>query len=156
MILALLHQWPVLCRAMGREDLIGNPRFVDNDVRMENHAEMVEIMEGWLQTLESDELALAIMEKGRIPCAPILTVQEAMAHPHLVERRTVRTINDRILGEFQIPGMPLRFSKYEVDEDVQAPLLGEHNEEILTEYLGYSPERVRDCENRKILFSKAV
>ena len=156
MILALLHQWPVLCKAMGREDLIDDPRFVDNDVRMENHAEMVTIMEGWLQSLESDAAALAIMEKGRIPCAPILTVPEAIEHPHMIERRTVRTINDRILGELKIPGMPLRFSKYEVNEDIQAPLLGEHNEEVLAEYLDYSSEQVQDLESRGILFSKAV
>lgn len=156
MILALLHQWPVLCRVMDREDLIDDPRFVDNDVRMQNHAAMVNIMEAWLQSLESDEVALNILEQGRIPCAPILTVAEAIAHPHMIERQTVRTINDRILGELQIPGMPLRFSKYQVDEAIQAPLLGEHNKEILIDYLGYLPEQIRDMESRNILFSKAI
>ena len=155
-ILALLHQWPILCRAMGREKLSDDPRFVDNDVRMENHPEMVEIIESWLQAQDSDEAALAILEKARIPCAPILTVPEAMAHPHMLERNTVRTINDRILGEFQIPGMPLRFSKYEVDENVQAPLLGEHNEEILKEYLALTTGQIRTLEQNNILFSKAV
>ncbi len=156
MILALLHQWAPLCKAMGRDDLIEDPGFVDNEARMENHAEMVKIIETWLQAQDSDESALALLEKARIPCAPILTVPEAMAHPHMVERGTVRTINDRILGEFQIPGMPLRFSKYEVDEDIQAPLLGEHNEEILKKYLLCPAEQVQDWTRRKILFSKAI
>ena len=156
MILALLHQWSPLCRAMGREDLIADPKFVDNDARMVNREEMIAIIEGWLQTLPSDAAALEILEGARIPCAPILSVPEAMAHPHMIERRTVRTIDDRILGKFQIPGMPLRFSKYEVDENIQAPLLGEHNAEILQRFLRYSPEQVRDLESRNVLFSKPV
>jgi crotonobetainyl-CoA:carnitine CoA-transferase CaiB-like acyl-CoA transferase len=52
--------------------------------------------------------------------------------------------------------MPLRFSKYEVDENIQAPLLGEHNGEILQRFLGYAPDQVRELEQRKILFSKPV
>jgi crotonobetainyl-CoA:carnitine CoA-transferase CaiB-like acyl-CoA transferase len=156
MILALLHQWPILCRAMGREDLIADPKFVDNDARMVNRTEMIALIEAWLQTLPSDAAALELLEKARIPCAPILSVPQAMAHPHLIERRTVRTIEDRLLGKFQIPGMPLRFSKYEVDENIQAPLLGEHNEEILKRLLLCPPEQVRDWERRKVLFAKAV
>ena len=92
MILALLHQWPHLCKAMGREELIEDPRFKDNDARMAHREAMIEIIEGWLQTLPSDAAALELLEKARIPCAPILSVPEAMAHPHLIERRTVRTI----------------------------------------------------------------
>ena len=156
MILALLHQWPILCRALGREDLIEDPRFKDNDARRANRAEMIALIEAWLQTLPSDAAALELLEKARIPCAPILSVPQAMAHPHMIERRTVREIEDRLLGKFQIPGMPLRFSKYEVDENIQAPLLGEHNEEILKRLLLCPPEQVRDWERRKVLFAKAV
>jgi crotonobetainyl-CoA:carnitine CoA-transferase CaiB-like acyl-CoA transferase len=156
MILALLHQWPILCRAMGREDLIADPKFVDNDARMANRTEMIALIEAWLQTLPSDAAALELLEKARIPCAPILSVPQAMAHPHLIERRTVREIEDRLLGKLQIPGMPLRFSKYEVDENIQAPLLGEHNAAILKRLLLCPPEQVRDWERRKVLFAKAV
>jgi len=153
-ILALLHQWPVLCRTMGREDLIEDPRFKDNDDRIQHLDAMVSIIEGWLQAQDSDEAALAKLEAARIPCAPILTVPQAMAHPHMIERQTIRTIEDRVLGKFQIPGMPLRFSKYEVREDLQAPFLGEQNEEILGAYLGYSAEHIAELANAKVLFQK--
>jgi crotonobetainyl-CoA:carnitine CoA-transferase CaiB-like acyl-CoA transferase len=156
MILALLHQWPILCRAMGREELIEDPRFRDNDARMAHRDAMIALIEDWLQSLPSDAAALALLEKARIPCAPILSVPEAMAHPHLIERRTVRTIEDRLLGKFQIPGMPLRFSKYEVDENIQAPLLGEHNAEVLKRLLLCPAEQVRDWERRQVLFAKPV
>lgn len=155
-ILALLHQWPVLCRVMDREDLIDDPRFHDNDARIQNLPEMVIAIEDWLQAQDSDAAALAKLEAARVPCAPILTVPEAMAHPHMIARKTIRTITDPIMGEFQIPGMPLRFSKYEVDESIEAPTLGQHNEEVLSTLLKYSAEQISELNNKQILFKKAV
>jgi crotonobetainyl-CoA:carnitine CoA-transferase CaiB-like acyl-CoA transferase len=78
--------------------------------------------------------------------APILTVEQAIAHPHLRERRTVRTIHDRIIGEFQVPGFPLRFSEFPGELDLEAPFLGEHNRRIISEYLGYSDSQIDQLE----------
>ncbi|MCY4386884.1 MAG: CoA transferase, partial [Desulfurellaceae bacterium] len=60
---------------------------------------------------------------------------ETTQHSRLRERGTVRTINDPIVGEFDIPGMPLRFSSFPDDLPLKAPTLGQHNQEILTAYL---------------------
>jgi len=155
-ILALLHQWPVLCRAMDREDMIEDPRFKDNDDRIENLTAMVAEIEKWLQAQDSDAAALAKLEKARIPVAPLLTVPQAMEHPHMIEREVIRTIEDPILGEFQIPGMPLRFSKYDVPKDLVAPTLGQHNEEILTTFLKYDAKKIGELKEKKVLFQKAV
>jgi crotonobetainyl-CoA:carnitine CoA-transferase CaiB-like acyl-CoA transferase len=57
-------------------------------------------------------------------------------HPQLRERRTVRKIHDRVLGEFQVPGFPLRFSAFPNELTLEAPFLGEHNAEVLQSYLG--------------------
>ncbi|PCJ37508.1 MAG: hypothetical protein COA75_04505 [Cellvibrionales bacterium] len=155
-ILALLHQWPVLCRAMDREDMIEDPRFKENDDRIDNLPAMVAEIEKWLQAQDSDAAALAKLEKARIPVAPLLTVPQAMEHPHMIEREVIRTIEDPILGEFQIPGMPLRFSKYDVPKDIVAPTLGQHNEELLTTFLKYDATKIAELNEKKVLFQKAV
>jgi CoA:oxalate CoA-transferase len=59
----------------------------------------------------------------------------------------VRTVNDPILGEFKIPGFPLRFSDYPEELEFDAPMLGEHNASILEEYLGYTRARVSELES---------
>jgi crotonobetainyl-CoA:carnitine CoA-transferase CaiB-like acyl-CoA transferase len=51
-----------------------------------------------------------------------------------------------------IPGNPLRFSEYPWDLDQVAPLLGEHNAEVLTE-LGYSPDAIRSLVDAGVLRS---
>jgi CoA:oxalate CoA-transferase len=76
-----------------------------------------------------------------------------MAHPHLRDRRTVRTIHDRIIGEFQVPGFPLRFSEFPGELDLEAPFLGEHNRRILTEYLRYSDSQIDQLERNGALKS---
>jgi crotonobetainyl-CoA:carnitine CoA-transferase CaiB-like acyl-CoA transferase len=81
-------------------------------------------------------------------------VVEAMNHPHLRERQTVRTVTDRVAGELQLPGFPLRFSEFPGMLELEAPFLGEHNREILHTYLGYSAEQVRELEAHGVLCHK--
>ena len=74
-----------------------------------------------------------------------------MEHPHLVARGTVRSITDPILGEFKIPGFPLRFSGFPEEMEFDAPMLGEHNGAVLGKYLGYSAARVAELEQTGVL-----
>jgi crotonobetainyl-CoA:carnitine CoA-transferase CaiB-like acyl-CoA transferase len=150
-ILCLEHQWQVLCRAIGRPDLIEDPRFYTNTKRVENQPEVTKVIEEWIVAQTSDEEAVRILQAGHVPVAPVLSIDQAVNHPHLRQRRTVRTITDRVLGEIEVPGMPLRFSEFPDELPLQAPLLGEHNEEILTSYLAYSPEQVRQLESDGVL-----
>ncbi len=61
-----------------------------------------------------------------------------MAHPHLRERGTVRRVKDPLIGEFDIPGMPVKFSQWPNRVSIDADLLGEHNEQVLRELLALS------------------
>jgi crotonobetainyl-CoA:carnitine CoA-transferase CaiB-like acyl-CoA transferase len=103
--------------------------------------------------MPDDQASIDVLRARRVPVAPILSVSEAMSHPHLLERGTVRTINDRVLGEFQIPGFPLRFSDFPKELEFDAPFLGEHNETVLSKYLGYSREDITRLTNDGVLHS---
>jgi crotonobetainyl-CoA:carnitine CoA-transferase CaiB-like acyl-CoA transferase len=151
-IVALDHQWPDLCRAMGRLELADAPRFKTIAARMENATDVIRIIEDWLQAQDSDEAALARLDQYRVPNAPVLTVEQAMNHPQLLERRTVRKIHDRVLGEFQVPGFPLRFSEFSDELTLDAPFLGEHNAQVLKTYLGYSRSRISELESTGVIF----
>jgi CoA:oxalate CoA-transferase len=118
--------------------------------------ELVAIIEEWIRSQESDDTAIATLRAHHVPVAPILSVSEARQHPHLRQRGTVRTIQDRILGELDVPGFALRFSAFPQPLTLQAPLLGEHNAEILTQWLGYTPDEVQELERKGILRSGPV
>jgi crotonobetainyl-CoA:carnitine CoA-transferase CaiB-like acyl-CoA transferase len=153
LIAPLEQHWTKLCEAMGQPGLARDPRFTDNAARLRHLDELVAIIEGWIRAQASDDAAIATLKEFHVPVAPILSVPEALQHPHLRQRGTVRTIRDPILGEFDVPGFALRFSAFSRPLELRAPTLGEHNAEILTQRLGYTPEEVQELERRGILRS---
>jgi CoA:oxalate CoA-transferase len=147
------NHWATLCRLMGREELISDPRSVEMAARVTNRKLVNGAINDWLKQFAGRDAAAAVLREARIPHAPVLTVEEAMNHPHLIERGTVRTVHDRVIGDFQIPGMPLRFSAFPQPLELQAPLLGEHNRQVLARYLGYSSEEIGALERDGVLRS---
>ena len=144
-------QWLSLCEAIGRPELGKDQRYLHRRERTQRRTEIIRIIEECLATMPSDEASVEALRRARVPVAPILSVREAMEHPHLVERGTVRSVKDPILGEFKIPGFPLRFSGFPKEIEFDAPLLGEHNAAVLEKYLGYSTGRIAELERTGVL-----
>jgi crotonobetainyl-CoA:carnitine CoA-transferase CaiB-like acyl-CoA transferase len=140
------RQWISVCTVIGRPELPEDPRYSDARERVHHRAEIIRMIEEWLAATPTDEAAVEALRAYRVPVAPILSVREAMEHPHLVARESVRSINDPILGEFKIPGFPLRFSEFPKELEFDAPTLGQHNTAVLEKYLGYSAARVEELE----------
>jgi crotonobetainyl-CoA:carnitine CoA-transferase CaiB-like acyl-CoA transferase len=135
-IMVLPHQWVQMTRAMNMPELAEDIRFRDARGRRDNNKALQGIIETWLGQFASRAEAMAALEAERVPCAPVLTVHQAMAQPHLRERGTVRRVTDRDIGEFDIPGLAAKFSRWSPATEIAADRLGEHNEEILREMLG--------------------
>ena len=154
-VCALAHQWPQMVRAIGMPELENDPRFASARARSDNNKEVADILEKWLKTFPSRDAAMAALEKERIPCAPVLTLNEAMAQPHLVERGTVRQVHDAQIGSFAIPGNPVRFSAWSGQGGLKADLLGEHNEAILHE-LGLSDDDIAGLYAEKVIVKDAL
>ncbi|PCJ37408.1 MAG: hypothetical protein COA75_03930 [Cellvibrionales bacterium] len=91
-MVALTRQWEGFCDAISMPELKVDPRFNDPAIRIENRFELAKIIEQWMSEQASDDAVQKILEDARIPVAPILEVEEDMAHPHLIRRETVRTI----------------------------------------------------------------
>lgn len=141
-IIVLPERWGEFCRFLGRPEYAEDPRFATNEARMENHQAVIDFIEGWLREQPSREVILEKFEGAHFPIGPVLSVPEAMQHPHFIERRIVRTVEDRGFGELQIPGMPLRFSRFPDELPLQAPYLGEHNAAVLSELLALNAAEI--------------
>ena len=107
-----------------------------------NRPAVVVVLENWLATFPDRDSAIAKLHQHQVPAAPVLSIEETLTHPHLTARGTVRTIDDPLAGRFEIPGMPLKFSAFPVDLPLQAPTLGQHNSEILRDWLGHSEAEI--------------
>jgi CoA:oxalate CoA-transferase len=156
-IMGFFHHWPDFCRAMERPDLIDDPCYKTDMARLERRDQVVKIIEDWLQRFPDVPSAVAHLEKFDVPVAPVLSVEETLSYPHLRERGTVRTISDPVYaGELDVPGFPLKFSEFPTELPLQAATLGQHNEEILTRYLGRTSETVQQLREEGVLVEKKV
>lgn len=144
-------RWPEFCQLLEKPEYGEDPRFNTNDARMENHQAVVDVIENWLKAQPNREVILEKFEQARFAIGPVLTVPEAMAHPHFIERRIVRKVSDRCFGEIDIPGMPLRFSKFTEELELETPFLGGHNGEILGELLSMGADEIHALTEEGVL-----
>ena len=152
-LMAFLHHWKDFCAAIERPDLITDAGWATDIARLARLSEVIALVETWLKTFPDVESAITKLEQHGVPCAPILSIAETVHHPHLIARGTVRTIRDRVAGEFQIPGMPIKTSDYPANIDYDAPLLGEHNADILSRLLGKNAAEIAALTQAGILQS---
>ena len=138
-------QWPGFCRAIGRTDLIADERFAGLRDRHKNRDELNAIIDGWLQSMPSDEEVLARLDAERVPSAPVMAPHLAAGNPYYESRGMIRHIEDPIIGALSVPGNPLRMSAQPGPREMVAPLLGEHNHSVLGE-LGFSDAEITAME----------
>lgn len=146
--------WGRLCAAMGAPELGDDPRYASNELRVERRDEITARIAAWLDGLGDRARALRELEAAGVACAPILTVEEALALPHNVERGTVRTVTDPVWGELELPGPPFRFHGLEPDPALEAPFLGEHNADVLRELLGLDDGEIAGLAAAGVLASE--
>ncbi len=140
MVQVLDPQWPRLCEAMGRPDLL--ERYPTSVQRVSVADQINDEVEAWMQTFPSDAALLAHLAEHRVPAAPVMDPADAVDHPWFRERGIVRDVDDEVLGRIAVTGLPLHLSGVpELTVDPPAPFLGQHNAEVLRE-CGVSEERI--------------
>ena len=129
-------QWAGFCTAMGTPERTADPLFATAQGRTANAAALNQLITEWLATLSGRDEAVAKLAAQRVPVAPVLSIEEALANPHLRQNRTVRTVPDERMGPVDVAGMPIRFSAFPDELDLMAASLGAHNEDIVRGLLG--------------------
>ena len=152
-IMLMPYQWTRILAAMNMPELADDPRFKSPHERRTNRVELKDIIEGWMATISNREAVLEVLNRERVPAAPVLTIDDTIQLPQLRERGTIREISDPYIGTFPIPGQPPLFSKWNYSSNLSAPLLGEHNEEILQDLLDMSLDEIEALKDDHIIVS---
>ena len=134
--------WQNLLRAMGRADLLDDPRFATNPARTENMEATEALVTAWTVGLDKAEV-VATAKRYKIPVAPVRNAVEVMNDPHMHERGMLQRVDHPSLGPVVLPNSPLRLHGSDRVEPVPSPLLGQHNGEVYGEWLGLDLEALR-------------
>jgi crotonobetainyl-CoA:carnitine CoA-transferase CaiB-like acyl-CoA transferase len=132
--------WERLCAAIGREDLLADPRFTANADRMAHVAELQEELERTLTTADTEHW-VAVIDGVGIPAGEILDYAQVLEHPHTAAVDMVAYADHPTAGPIKMLGSPIKLSGMPAQAPRPAPLLGEHTDEILAE-LGIDPARL--------------
>lgn len=126
--------WQNLCGAIGRSDLLTDPRFAGARERHENVADLKPIIAAW--TITRDKYtAMAELSEADVPASAILDSLDLYKDPHLVERGFIHEVVHETRGPLTLLGWPPRMSESDVPLSA-APLLGQHTEAVVSQDLG--------------------
>ncbi len=143
--------WNKLCGIMGTPELATDERYDKNPKRVAKHKEVKEIVEKWTLTKNVDEL-IDIMLRAGIPCAPINNIEQVVKDPHIAGAREMFVeIEHPKAGNMKITGSHIKLYKTKPSVKTPAPLLGEHNDDILKKYLGYDDEEIKALKEKNVI-----
>ncbi len=144
------RQWACLCQAVGRPELVTDPRFVDNQSRVTHRAALCEILDATFQARDAAEWLAALRAAG-VACGPINAIADVFEHPQTVARELVVQAVHPTAGTVRFPGFPYKLSETPAAVRRPPPLLGQHTDEVLTGLLGYSDAQVAELRRRAIV-----
>ena len=136
-------------RAMGREDLIEDPRFSTVESRQKHGAELSKIIAEWISGRDKRDVMAAFAGTGGT-CGAVFDTKEVMSLPHLIERGMVTEVTHQTRGGTPMIGCPVRLSDSPVDV-TPAPLYGEHSDEVFTTLGGLAQDDVDELRREKVI-----
>ena len=150
-IACMINQWPLFTELIGRPEMATDPRFETIEKRIVNREAVTTAVETWLQSFESRDQALAVLDQNHILNSPVLDVPQAMENEQMRSRGALETVTYAGSAPIRVCKTPIRFSNAEVKVTGNPPLIGEHNREVLGALLGLSENQITELTSAGIL-----
>ncbi len=138
-----------LCKAIGREDLLEDPRFDTPRSRFEYRNILDSIISEWTSRHTKKE-AMAIIAGADVPAGAMLDVADITNDPDYQKRGMIVEIDHKELGKVKVPGFAPRMSENHIDYTC-SPILGDSNDEIYRKLLGLSDSEITKLKAEKII-----
>ncbi len=134
------EHWVRLCKVMGREDLIDDPRYATPNDRVRNEAEIDAIIATWTRTRTKQEAMQQVGAVG-VPAGAVFDTMELQNDTSFDDRGIMQTMHHPKYEPFKMPAWPVRVDGKPPRLEA-SPMLGQHTADVLTDWLGLSPAEV--------------
>jgi formyl-CoA transferase len=142
-------QWKRFCAIAGLEEWVDHPDFLTNALRVQNRQKTVDLVQKRIFTKTIAQW-IELLRQAAIPCSPIHTLSQALAHPQVAARGLIVHSEHPMLGALQNIGLPIRFQNEDRNASRPPPMLGQHSEEILLD-AGYSAEKIGQLKSDGVI-----
>ena len=141
--------WDLMLAAIDRADLIGDPRFDDEEERIHNSEAATEVITGWTSQRTKWEAMAALAGAGVLAGATI-GAAEVLENEHLIAREMIVDVDDPVRGDYRMIGIPVKLSD-ENNRVTRAPRYSEHTDEVLEKVLGCSSAEIDDMRRQGVI-----
>ncbi|PTR22828.1 crotonobetainyl-CoA:carnitine CoA-transferase CaiB-like acyl-CoA transferase [Rhodococcus sp. OK519] len=144
-------RWEAACDVLGFPDSVLEPEFASANGRRRHHDRLDELLTEFCAARDVDELEGALTSRG-IAAARVVDPSRILDNPQVRARGFPEKLDHPVLGTFEIPGLPVVFASHSGPAfTVPAPLLGQHNAEVLTALAGVDPERLVQLSDADVI-----
>ncbi len=138
-------QWRKFCEAVGKSEWLEDERFVTNVARVANRDAVVARLNELFAAKNASEW-MALCDEIGLPAAPILTIDKLFAHPQIKARQMRIESPHPTAGTIPIVASPLNIPSSPTSVRYPPPLLGQHTQEILTEFTELTPNQISQLQ----------
>jgi crotonobetainyl-CoA:carnitine CoA-transferase CaiB-like acyl-CoA transferase len=138
------------CRAIGRPDLVDDPRFASNAARVRHAAELNAVFADWCARHTLDEV-LASFAQHHGTIAPVYTIAQIFADPQMQARHAIAPVPDEDFGSVRMQAVVPRFARDPAAVRSTGAAPGAHNAEVFGNWLGLSQAEQQQLEERGVI-----
>lgn len=135
------QQFEKFCHAAKCSELATDSFYQTNQLRVENRTMLIPILAGIIAN-KSTEYWVATLEAIAVPCGPVNTLEQVFKHPQVQHRKMVKQIPDKDGTLIKTVASPINLSETPIQYKHAAPNIGEHTQQILSQFLAYDEESI--------------
>lgn len=136
--------------AIGKPNLISDPRFASNRMRLEHSNELDDMFAEWFANHSLEEV-LHAFEKAGGTVAPIYSIEQIESDPQMQARRAIVDVPDRDFGHVRMQGVVPRFSSTPCQVRATGGHMGQDNESIFRDQLGLAPQELASLREQGVI-----
>ncbi|MFB9125495.1 CoA transferase [Paraburkholderia dipogonis] len=143
-------QFANLCKTLGKPEWSSDERFATNPQRVKHRGELIALIHSMTVRRTTDDW-VAAMEAAGVPCGPINTLDRVFADPHVQARGTRIEMPHPLAKDVALVANPIRFSESPVRYRNAPPTLGQHTDEVLSDWLAAAATEIDELRAKNAI-----